>query len=86
MSTFTSSPTPTLIKVTFTGIAGPGSISVPGLQVGDVVLSGRGYSNPNWAGFETTFESIVSVADQLQQLSYTDFSSAPFTLYLIRGV
>lgn len=70
---------PTFIKAAFNGRSGSGAISVPGLQVGDIVLV---FVNGNWA---SSFESpTVSVADEMQQTSGADLSSISFELILIR--
>ena len=79
MTTVTlSSFTPTFVKAVFNGNNGAGSISVPGLQVGDVALV---FANGNFLG---AFESVISVADQIQQTSGNNLSSITLTLVLIR--
>ncbi|MDP9651689.1 hypothetical protein [Paraburkholderia caledonica] len=81
MSTLTSS-TATVVKVTTSGSSTGGPISIPGLQVGDalVLISPYGF----WPGY--SFEAVVSVADELQQLVALDWSTVDFTFYLLRGV
>lgn len=81
MSTFNSA-TATVIKATSTGASSAGPISIPGLQVGDCLVSLSPYGFP--PGF--AFESVVSVADQLQQEQNLDWSGEAFTFYLLRGV
>jgi hypothetical protein len=78
MSTFTSGSA-TVIHATFQGLATPGGISIPGLLVGDVVVSI--IPSP----FQPGFEQIVSVADQLQQITTENWSTMNFVVYLIRG-
>jgi hypothetical protein len=78
MSTYQTGPLDVL--VTFNGSNGPSGISVPGLQVGDVV---------NWAhspqgGSVAAFETFVSVADEIQQTAGYDASSFLWTMQLTR--
>jgi hypothetical protein len=70
------------VKASATGSVGVGPVSIPGLQVGDVVMR----SIPDGFTDATIFEEVVTVADQLQQASFADLSSQVFTWYLLRGV
>jgi hypothetical protein len=79
MATFNSAAA-TVIKATAPGVTAAGPISIPGLHVGDALV----LVEP--AGFASGLEQIVTVADQLQQLSNFDWSSEDFTFYLLRGV
>jgi hypothetical protein len=79
MATFVSG-TATAIKATSSGAASAGAISIPGLQVGDVLVAVLP------AGFVEGVEEVVTVADQLQQTANLDWSSVNFTFYLLRGV
>ena len=54
-----------LIRFEFTAINGAGSINVPGLLVGDIVISLVTTSNIDQA---SSFEHIVSVDGEIQQL------------------
>ncbi|MCA8203193.1 hypothetical protein LGM71_19255 [Burkholderia sp. AU33545] len=81
MSTFNSA-TATVIKATANGATTAGPISIPGLQIGDCLVSVSPFGFP--PGF--AFESAVSVADQLQQEQNLDWSGETFTFYLLRGV
>ncbi|WP_157378411.1 hypothetical protein [Burkholderia ubonensis] len=69
-----------IVKASAQGLSAAGSVSVPGLQPGDVLLRVM----PD--GFTSGFESVVSVAGQIQQTADLDWSSLNFTFYLIRGV
>lgn len=79
-----------LISVTFDMLASPGGISIPGLEVGDVMLSlsSVNTSSPNGnasfmgSGF---FEAIVSVADEIQQNVSTSPAGNTFTAVFFRG-
>lgn len=77
------------VKATFTGGTGTGPVSVPGLQVGDRVIGHYYPGGPSGAeafiGPGSIWECSVSVADQLQQLSSTDFSMFTIEARLLRG-
>lgn len=80
MTSFNSA-TATVIKITFTGLSDDGTISIQGLQPGDLMLR----LVPD--GFIQGYEEVVSTADQLQQLNgHLDWSPINFTAYLLRGV
>ncbi|MGN6657080.1 MAG: hypothetical protein ACTHJ9_17305 [Rhodanobacter sp.] len=68
----------TVIKATSTGLSKSGALSIPGLQVGDLLVKVIPAS--------FAFEQVVSVQDQLQQQDSLDWSSVNFTFYLLRGV
>ena len=78
MSTYNAAQA-TVIHATCQGLAVPGSLNIPGLQIGDVVMK----IIP--AGFESGFEGVISAADQLQQSTSLDWSSIDFIFYLLRG-
>lgn len=78
MTVVTNSPL--VVRATFSGGTSAGAISVPGLNVGDVLLR----FVPS--GFEYGFEPSVSVADQIQQNAALDWSSVELTAYFLRGV
>ncbi|WP_146125771.1 hypothetical protein [Burkholderia ambifaria] len=69
-----------LVQATFCGGSSTGSISVPGLNAGDVLLRFAP------GGFEYGFEPVVSLADQIQQNAALDWSSVLITAYFLRGV
>lgn len=78
-TTYTTGPT--FIQINFTGQSTPGSISVPGVQVGDVVLwLSNGAGNNNVGGFEES----ISVADEIQQNASGGSWANPFMGYLMR--
>lgn len=81
---------PTIITSSFTGRNGTGSISVPGLEVGDILIwLNITNSSPDVAqgqqlnAFAWT-ELVVSVADEIQQLDVRDHSSDGFQAVFIR--
>lgn len=69
-----------LVTAQFTGNNGAGAISVPGLQVGDIVVAFQ-----EGAGMVAQFESSVSVADQLHQFGGGDMSAQTLHAILFRG-
>lgn len=77
MSTLVSASA-TVIKATSTGLSRAGALSIPGLQVGDLLVKVIPAS--------FAFEQAVSVQDQLQQHDNLDWSAVDFTFYLLRGV
>lgn len=81
MSTFNSA-TATVIKATAQGLTGTGGISISGLQQGDTLIKVIPDSFPPGE----SFEDVVSVANELQQLPNLDWSGVNFTFYLLRGV
>lgn len=86
MSTFASSITATVCKITFTGRNGAGPISITGLAVGDVPVAGTINGANAWPSFSESFEPIISTNNQIQQTDLNDFSSLNFVVYLLRGV
>jgi len=79
MATYASASA-TVVKATSYGNTTAGPLSIPGLQVGDVLIKVM----PN--GFDGGFENVVSVADQIQQLTALDWSPVNLEFILIRGV
>lgn len=75
-------------KAVFMGLNGSGSISIPGLKVGDIILntySLDGLGNWDYSPPGSLFETSISVVDQLQQ-SYTgNASTVNFTIIFFRG-
>ena len=64
-----------LIKVTFTGANGSGSCSAPGLEVGDILLGQvRDETTGNLLS-ALDFEQTITVADQFQQNSASNYSA-----------
>ena len=72
-----------LIKVTFTGRNAAGSISVPGVKVGDYILM---VDQTALAGgnFNGPFLTYIDTDDTVEQLSNSDLSAIDFTAFLIR--
>jgi hypothetical protein len=73
-----------LLSAMFGGLSGSGSVSVPGLKVGDKLIwlqSPQG--GPAQVG---GFEIIISVNNQIQQLSASDLSAHTFNAIFARGV
>lgn len=73
-----------LVTASFTGINGSGAVSVPGLKVGDRVISCYLINNNVWQAAGQAYEYIVSVNDEIQQLGGS-FSTETVELVLIRG-
>lgn len=66
-----------------TGLDNPGSISAPGVKAGDMIWK----TSFAGSGIETFMETIISVDDQIQQITACPLSSAgPFQFYLFRPV
>ncbi len=70
-----------LIKVTFNGGTGLGSVSVPGVKVGDVVLAIH-HGSGTWD--TTTFRPYVGTDDTFVQADPTDYSAITFTAVVAR--
>jgi hypothetical protein len=73
---------PALGYATFNGRNGTGSISVPGLKVGDIVTFALLNSTVVTVGGE--LETIVSIADEIQQVDSANLSTATFTIVITR--
>lgn len=75
-----------MVAASFTGNNGTGGISIPGLEVGDLVIA-IWQTNPagSWTQPGNHFEGIVTVADELQQLVGSNYSSSTFTVLAFRG-
>ena len=71
---------PPLIVVA-AGVAAAGPITVAGAQVGDMVIGFQGGS-PNVTIPAATFESVVSVAGQIQQMSASNLSGNSYVFFL----
>jgi hypothetical protein len=80
MPTFVSN-TATILKVSAQMLSAPGGISIPGLEVGDVVIASDPQSYTTYV-----VENIVSVAGELQQVTQVDLSAYTVAWYLLRGV
>lgn len=76
---------PAIGRADFGGNNGAGSVSVPGLKVGDLVIF-YAQAPGGWQQPGATFESVVSVADEIQQLSSSNLSGQNFTVLVLRAV
>lgn len=79
------------VRASFNGRSGAGAISVPGLEVGDVVIwfalgASPPYEVADGQITSTYIEGVVSVADELQQVLTSDFSSVTYNIICLRGV
>jgi hypothetical protein len=74
-----------IVRASFLARVGSGPISVPGLKVGDAILSAS-ESNHERSPVAIVFESFISVDDEVQQLYSGDLSGDTYTLLLLRGV
>lgn len=75
---------PAIGRADFTGRNGIGSIGLPGAKVGDLVL--LQFFNGGGAELPTSrIESIISVADEIQQTSAVDWTGVPFTILFLRS-
>ena len=72
------------LKVSFTGRNGTGAISVPGLRVGDIVVCGVNVTNTSPIVPGTSYEVVVSVDDEIQQLTVGDFSATNVVVVVLR--
>lgn len=85
----TVSPSSELISVQFTGIAGSGAISVPGLKTGDKLLwleSSSYQTGPVQFSTAGYFEIIVSTDDYLQQTTTLGLNDWLFNAIFVRGL
>jgi hypothetical protein len=80
MSTTYVAVTPTLVKATSPGKTSAGTLSIPGLQVGDILIK----TIPD--GFCSGYEDVVSVVDQINQNTDLDWSPVVITFLFLRGV
>jgi hypothetical protein len=70
----------------FTGHNGAGAITLTGAKVGDVLVVIRNTSATSPGDYREFFEKTISVADQVQQTSTSDYSSITFDVVLVRPV
>jgi len=71
----------------FTGHNGAGACTATGAKVGDLIVDVTPASGPyaNWS-HAISFESVVSVDDQIKQNDGGDYNALTFNAVLIRGV
>jgi hypothetical protein len=67
---------------TFQGRNGAGSICVPGAQLGDTVQTLIGVIGATGSQ-AAAFEAVITVAEQIQQVSTSDLSAKFFRAYLV---
>ena len=66
----------------FAGIDGAGSIYLPGVEAGDTVATLTGLIGVT-GDQSAAFETVISVDDQIQQISTSDLSEKYYRAYLI---
>jgi hypothetical protein len=70
------------VLVNVTGLAAAGTVSAPGLKVGDRIIQA---SSPSLTGNVNIFEAVVTVDDELQQFGAFGSSTAvPFEILALR--
>lgn len=67
-----------ITRYDFTGRNGLGSISLPGVKAGDIVLAMYCWGDSVEPG--RFVESIISADDHIQQTSTTDYTDVPFVV------
>ena len=67
----------------FAGRNGAGAVSLSGVRVGDTVRTLTGLIGVT-GDQSTKFESVISVDDQIQQLSADDLSARWYTAYILK--
>jgi hypothetical protein len=65
----------------FVGLAAPGAIAAPGANVGDKVVDVESLSD--LAGAAASFETTISVANQIQQKDPNDLSKKKFRVLIV---
>jgi hypothetical protein len=78
-------PTNTLKTYTTLGRNGAGAITVTGAQVGDIVTGVVGTTAGTLGDLSAGFETTITVADQIQQTSATDYSAKALFITLTRN-
>lgn len=76
-----SEPKQKLAFLGFTGKNGTGACTLTGAKVGDIVV---GVLNLAGDGASASFQSVITVADQIQQVAAGDLSTAKFGVLLIQ--
>ena len=72
-----------LVTADFSGIDGSGSISVPGVKIGDVVVN-VWRIDASHAFASSAYEPVITVDDEIQQLG-VNMSAATLKILLFRG-
>lgn len=78
-------PSNSFKQYTTLGHNGAGAITVTGAQIGDVVTGVTGITSGTLGDLSAGFESVISVAGQLQQSSATDYSAKALLITLTRN-
>lgn len=69
--------------MSFTGSNGAGACTATGLAVGDRVVALVGITSGNYGNKASLFESVVTVADQIQQSSVSNLSAVSYVALVI---
>ena len=70
------------VRITVTGLAAAGTVSAPGMKVGDRIIQAAAAS---LAGNVNIFEAIVTVDDEIQQHgSFGPSTAVPFEILAVR--
>lgn len=71
---------------TFAGSNGAGACTLAGVTVGSVVLSVTGVDSADGGDQSANFESVITVAGEIQQSSVSDLSTKDYTaLIYLKG-
>ena len=70
-----------IVKVTFAGVTSSGYISVPGIQVGDILIAVGQVGNAVGA---TAFAMVADTADSILQIDNEDLSARTFLGVVLR--
>jgi len=71
---------------TFNGATGAGAIALTGAQVGDIVSLVYRFGASQQGGMEASFETTISVAEEIQQTDATDLSGLTLGVLLLRPI
>ena len=72
-----------IITTTIMGLAQPGSISAPGMKIGDRIIQAS--SLPTLNSNVNIFEAVVTVDDQIQQTGgFGTATAVPFDILAVR--
>lgn len=76
--------TTALLRGQANGHNGTGSVSIPGLKVGDLLIKSSPADGIT-SSLDGKFEDVISVVDEIQQLADEDLSTHPINFILIRS-
>lgn len=77
-------PVSGVLKFSFSGVAGKASISLPGAQVGDVIVRVWSSGTTSFVNQTEAFEQYITVADEIQLITYADLSGQTVYGVLLR--